>query len=140
MCDAENRLGMNGVDEIKAHPFFRGLDWENLRNTKSPFLPEIKDDEDVSRFDKFDEEQPFYPPEDSPGQNSTSKKTRRRKDINFPGYTYKKDVEEQKTKLVAALKGLLDQGEDADKEANLKADNSSNVIFDIDNMSPPEQE
>ena len=56
MCDAENRLGMNGVDEIKAHPFFRGLDWENLRNTKSPFLPEIKDDEDVSRFDKFDEE------------------------------------------------------------------------------------
>ena len=67
MCDAESRLGVNGVDEIKAHPFFRGLDWENLRNTKSPFMPEIKDDEDVSRFDKFDEEQPFYPPEDSPG-------------------------------------------------------------------------
>jgi hypothetical protein len=30
-----------------------------------------------------------------------------RKDINFVGYTYKKDVEEQKQKLVNALKETL---------------------------------
>jgi hypothetical protein len=30
-----------------------------------------------------------------------------RKDINFVGYTYKKDVEEQKLQLVAALKDTL---------------------------------
>lgn len=52
------------------------------------------------------------------------KKTRKRKDINFPGYTYKKDVEDQKTKLVQALKGLLDN-EDGDEDGN---------------QSPPEQE
>ncbi len=82
--------------------------------------------EDCSRFDKFEEEEPFYPTDDH-GQGasgSTVKKTRKRKDINFPGYTYKKDVEDQKTKLVQALKGLLDN-EDGDEDGN---------------QSPPEQE
>jgi len=39
--------------------------------------------------------------------NSAAKKNKKRKDINFPGYTYKKEVEDQKSKLVQALKGLL---------------------------------
>ena len=89
------------------YPFFKGFDWENVRSMKSPFSPKIKDDEDCSRFDKFEEETPFYPVEDSANQSGSSKKPRKRKDINFPGYTYKKDVEDQKTKLVKALKGLL---------------------------------
>jgi hypothetical protein len=88
------------------------MDWDKIRGMKSPFLPEVKDDEDCSRFDKFDEEASFYPPEDSSGQSagggdSAAKKNKKRKDINFPGYTYKKEVEDQKSKLVQALKGLL---------------------------------
>ena len=35
----DKRLGINGIDEIKNHPFFRNLDWDNLRNTKPPFIP-----------------------------------------------------------------------------------------------------
>jgi hypothetical protein len=34
---------------------------------KSPFTPKIKDDEDCSRFDKFEEETPFYPIDDPHG-------------------------------------------------------------------------
>jgi serine/threonine kinase 38 len=64
LCDSENRLGSNGVDEIKSHPFFEGLDWENIRASKAPYIPELTSDEDCSRFDKFDEEDPFYPVED----------------------------------------------------------------------------
>ena len=96
MCDADNRLGAGGIHEIKQHPFFKGIDWNNIRNQKASFLPDIKDDEDCSRFDKFDEEGPFYPPEDghSSQMNSASKKNKKRKDINFPGYTYKKEVED----------------------------------------------
>jgi hypothetical protein len=41
----------------------------------------------------------------------------KRQEINFPGYTYKKEVEDQKTKLVQALKGLLNN-EDADGEGD----------------------
>lgn len=55
---------------------------------------------DCKRFDNFEEEEPFYPPEDK-------KNRKMRKDINFVGYTYKKDVEEQKLLLVAALKDTL---------------------------------
>jgi protein-serine/threonine kinase len=29
--DSEIRLGRNGADEIKKHPFFDGLDWANIR-------------------------------------------------------------------------------------------------------------
>jgi serine/threonine kinase 38 len=125
LCDADNRLGANGVQEIKEHPFFKGLDWENLRNTKSPFIPNVKDEEDCTRFDDFDEEEPFIPSDETPEQLS-AKKSKKRKDINFPGYTFKKEVEEQKTKLVQALKGLLDSNEDNGE--------------DDGNSSPPEQE
>lgn len=27
MCDVENRLGRNGVEEIMRHDFFRTIDW-----------------------------------------------------------------------------------------------------------------
>ena len=29
--NAENRIGRNSVDEIKTHPFFKGVDWINIR-------------------------------------------------------------------------------------------------------------
>lgn len=32
ICDADSRLGKNGVEEIKAHPFFANTDWEGLRS------------------------------------------------------------------------------------------------------------
>jgi len=31
-CEPENRLGRNGIDEIKAHPFFKGVDWDKIRS------------------------------------------------------------------------------------------------------------
>ena len=95
MCDAEDRLGANGVDEIKTHPFFRDVDWANLRNEESKYKPESMGEEDCTRFDRFEEEEPWFPPDDG------NKRVRKqRKDINFVGYTYKADVEEQKSKLV----------------------------------------
>lgn len=67
---------------------------------KSPYLPELSSDDDCRRFDKFEEEDPFYPIDDK-------KNKKQRKDINFVGYTYKKDVEEQKINLVKALNESL---------------------------------
>ena len=39
MCDADNRLGRNGIEEIRQHEFFKGTDWDHLRANKSPFRP-----------------------------------------------------------------------------------------------------
>jgi serine/threonine kinase 38 len=100
MCDADHRLGSNGVDEIFNHPFFEGVDWKKLRNTKSPWIPDLKSDEDCVNFDHFDDEEPFHPPEDR-------KSRKGRKDIQFIGYTFKKDVEEQKANFVKALNESL---------------------------------
>ncbi|TPX38876.1 hypothetical protein SeLEV6574_g07549 [Synchytrium endobioticum] len=47
LCDAESRLI---VDQIKSHPFFKGIDWQNLRRTRAPFIPELKSITDTSYF------------------------------------------------------------------------------------------
>ena len=39
IADQKERLGMNGVEEIKAHPFFAGINWSKLRERKSPYIP-----------------------------------------------------------------------------------------------------
>lgn len=45
--------GTGGADEIKAHPWFQGVDWDIILNKeiKAPFIPVIKNDVDVSNFD-----------------------------------------------------------------------------------------
>lgn len=39
LCNAENRLGSTSVQEIKQHPWFHGIDWDNLRSMQSPYVP-----------------------------------------------------------------------------------------------------
>lgn len=43
----------SGMDELKALPFFSGLDWEALynRRLRAPYIPEINSKEDVSSFE-----------------------------------------------------------------------------------------
>ena len=42
ICDPDERLGSRGVEEIKNHAFFRGIDWDRLRESKSPWIPKVK--------------------------------------------------------------------------------------------------
>ena len=46
-----DRLGAKGADEVKAHPWFAGVDWANLRNTTSPFVPKLGKSEDTFYFE-----------------------------------------------------------------------------------------
>lgn len=41
MSDRKSRLGMNGAQEIKAHPFFEGIKWKNMKNIQAPFIPDL---------------------------------------------------------------------------------------------------
>nr|XP_009860020.1 serine/threonine-protein kinase MRCK alpha isoform X1 [Ciona intestinalis]XP_026692048.1 serine/threonine-protein kinase MRCK alpha isoform X1 [Ciona intestinalis] len=54
VCDASERLGTNGVDDFKNHPFFHGIDWENLTNMAPPYQPEFSSPTDTSNFDVDD--------------------------------------------------------------------------------------
>lgn len=46
-----DRLGAKGADEVKAHPWFAEVDWANLRNTTSPFVPKLGKSEDTFYFE-----------------------------------------------------------------------------------------
>lgn len=101
ISDADDRLGKNGADEIKAHPFFQGTDWDGLCNQQAPYIPNVQSEISNENFDHFDEEEPFHAEGDNRG-----KKPSRKLDLNFVGYTYKADVEEQRSQLVNVLKEL----------------------------------
>ena len=44
--DQEKRLGVNGINEIKNHCFFRNFDWDNILEMKPPFIPKLNLDDD----------------------------------------------------------------------------------------------
>jgi hypothetical protein len=56
LCDASESLdspNLGGIERIKAHPFFNGINWEHIREQKAPFQPELDSDTDTRYFDDF---------------------------------------------------------------------------------------
>lgn len=52
----ERRLGKNGIEEIKNHPFFAHVDWSyGVRRIPAPYIPHIASPTDTSNFDPVDE-------------------------------------------------------------------------------------
>jgi len=45
--NVEDRLGANGANEVKSHPFFEGVNWETILNEPADFVPQPKDMEDT---------------------------------------------------------------------------------------------
>jgi len=41
-------------DHIKKHPFFKGVDWEHIREKPAIIVPDFKSDVDTENFDKFE--------------------------------------------------------------------------------------
>jgi len=50
VCNTENRLGKGGAEEIKAHKFFRGVDFDGLRRIRAPFEPKLSSNVDTAYF------------------------------------------------------------------------------------------
>ncbi|KAG9138602.1 hypothetical protein Leryth_012939 [Lithospermum erythrorhizon] len=53
--ESNHRLGARGSSEVKAHSFFKGIDWDNLAFLKAAFIPQPERADDttyfVSRYD-----------------------------------------------------------------------------------------
>lgn len=78
LCDdRDKRLGSQGVNEIKAHPFFNGIEnWENLWDEAASFIPSVENPENTDYFDSRGAVMEEFPDdmavEESEGQASGS--------------------------------------------------------------------
>ncbi|KAH8958653.1 hypothetical protein BDL97_06G036600 [Sphagnum fallax] len=86
LCDVEHRLGTRGVAEMKAHAWFKGMQWEQLYQMEAAFKPEVTCELDTQNFEKFEESGPQTLPSSRTGP---WRKMLSSKDVNFVGYTYK---------------------------------------------------
>lgn len=131
ITDAPGRLGMHGLAEIQAHPWFAGLDWTSLHYENAPYLPEggaymgslleelrhtepstPRYDDLISQvtanFDDFKEEGPIW------GGKAVIRKD---KDNQFIGYTYKRKKEVIRTALTPNVFGITEGGSVAEGDA-----------------------
>lgn len=82
--DSENRIGNGGVEEIRGHPFFEGVDWGHIRERPAAIPIEIRSIDDTSNFDDFPESDILQP------VLNTTEPDYKSKDRVFLNYTYKR--------------------------------------------------
>ncbi|UXI19216.1 Diuretic hormone class 2 [Sarcoptes scabiei] len=84
--DADRRIGsVKGIEEIHGHPFFKGVDWEHIRERPAAIPVEVKSIDDTSNFDNFDDVELKIPSAPSKDPESTGIK-----DWVFINYTFKR--------------------------------------------------
>ena len=76
--EPERRLGSGPEDalEVMRHPFFKGIDWDDLYHKRIPvpFLPQLNSDTDTSNFDnEFTSVTPALTPVQSGKSSSTER-------------------------------------------------------------------
>ena len=54
ICSAEVRLGQNGIEDFRHHPWFSGVDWDCVTDATAPYIPEVSSPTDTSNFDVDD--------------------------------------------------------------------------------------
>ncbi len=72
-------------EQIKNHPFFKQVPFENLMKMKPPFIPQLTSDTDSSHFDAIEAEQDMDKGSDFKPSKATDK-------THFWGYTFKRPL------------------------------------------------
>lgn len=49
--DPARRLGANGAEEVKNHPFFNDINWDTVTSSEAAFIPQVTDAESTDYFD-----------------------------------------------------------------------------------------
>ena len=88
VVDPQERLGEgpNGSENIKNHPYFKGVNWKNAweRKIKPPFIPKLKNDTDLRYFDTMFTDEPIGGPQ----RKNTNRDRDREPSNDYNGFTY----------------------------------------------------
>ena len=86
VTNPKKRLGYRGADEVKQHPFFKGVDFDKVlrKEYKPPFIPKLKDDLDLSYFDESFTELRV----DSEKNDEKDEGEDEKDDFKFEGFSY----------------------------------------------------
>lgn len=129
VCDSKHRIGSGpkGIEEIKAHPWFKSVDWDNLKKVKAPFISSAS-----KEFYKMIDELKSLDPkgkrfkeivatltvnfdnfEDKPMPTDSGRRVApaHRKDAHFLGYTFKPTPSTDKElvdKIIGAKTSAID--------------------------------
>jgi serine/threonine kinase 38 len=106
ITNADRRLGRNGVEEIKAHPWFvnANVQWDRLKEESAPYVPEGSDvlRDLIENLKAVSKDDARFPPliqqitanfddfPDAGGWGSAKSTSRKDKHNEFIGYTYKR--------------------------------------------------
>ncbi|XP_077367350.1 serine/threonine-protein kinase MRCK alpha isoform X9 [Festucalex cinctus] len=83
ICSREYRIGQNGIEDFKRHPFFSGINWDKIRSCEAPYIPEVSSPTDTSNFDVDDDS--LKNSETTPPASHTAFSGRH---LPFLGFTY----------------------------------------------------
>ncbi|MBN3282573.1 ROCK2 kinase, partial [Polyodon spathula] len=117
LTDRDVRLGRNGVEEIKCHPFFKNDQWtfDTIRETAAPVVAELSSDIDTSNFDEIEDDkgdvETFPVPKAFVGNQ-----------LPFVGFTYFRDnqlLSDLKPSSVENERLTSDKGESAQLQKKL---------------------
>jgi serine/threonine kinase 38 len=114
--DPDKRLGRNGADEIKKHPFFKNINWLHIKETLiPPFIPELNGQYDAKYFDEYEETEPFYPLD-----SGNKYKKYQKKDMCFVDFTYNRENDKDyRINMVTALE-VFDSIQESIRKINQK--------------------
>ncbi len=91
LCDSSNRLGRaGGAQEIRNHPFFRGVIWDQLRKIRAPFEPKLNSNVDVSYFPTDEIDQSDHSAALRAQTQIAGDEHEAEMSLPFIGYTYKR--------------------------------------------------
>lgn len=56
------RITKNGSHEMRKHPFFIGIDWDNLRTISAPIIPHTTPEDSLTlrNFNENEKKNPFF--------------------------------------------------------------------------------
>ncbi|EGG22420.1 protein serine/threonine kinase [Cavenderia fasciculata] len=80
----QSRLGYNGAEDVKAHPFFKDINWSTIRTQKPFFVPVLEDLQDTSYFDARKQ---FYDLRISDDDHQLKKNQQQQPSLNSSGNT-----------------------------------------------------